>query len=203
VPSSIDLQPEVVGLLTPDQAAAYSRPFRHDWSYIHARGLAVGAEGIRLFDPNVDDNIFGLPRGYEQFLPAVILAVEHERSVRGSLLVRDALLTVRQWPVAAGYSQHGSEATELHRDISGSDGSGRFYTTSDRYPTQYFPKIDSTPETPDTIYINDKGELDRVDPLPYQVVHASAMTYHRSQIIPEGGVKTFLRLAFEYEPFVS
>lgn len=198
--NAFDSQPELVGTLTPGQARIFSQPFEHDWGYVDNRGLLVGCEAIRLLDPSIEDNIFGVPRGYEQFLPAIAIAVEHEQRARHpSLILSEALLTIRQGEVRPGWSQQGPTVESLHRDIDGKSGLGRLYTLSDFYPTQYFPQIASTPETPGSILISDADKQGCVEFSPYDIVHASAMVYHRSPQIPEGGMRTFMRLAFNYK----
>jgi hypothetical protein len=196
----IGLQPEVVGRLNPDEATAFSRSFESPWRYVKELGVFEGNESVRLLVPNINDNPYGVPFGYEQFLPAIGIAVRHEQGVRGLLIPNKAVLTVRQSMVRPGHSQQGGPACLVHRDINGRSGPARFYTVSDRYPTQYFPEIPSTAKSAGEIALTEAEERSAIEFDPYTVVHASAMVFHRSQTIPEGGLRTFLRLTFTYDP---
>lgn len=206
--SEIPLRPSCVGTLNPQEAAAFSQPFEHNWGYVKRRELLVGSQDIRLLDPNVQDNPYGVPLGYEQFLPAIALAVEHERQARGSRVVSDALLTVRQWPVAPGRNQQGGPNAQLHRDLDGKTGQGVFYTVSDAYPTQYYPQFASSALTPNIIQRHDIEDLPHVEFAPYDVACASGMVYHRSQPVPKPAdgapavpiTRTFMRLVYMYAP---
>lgn len=196
---SIETYPTVVGRLSDEEAQNFSRPFRHQWATLRAADMLEGAEKIVL-SRTLEDEQFGLPETYAQFVPAIGIAVAHERAVRHDLSLRHAHLTIRRWQVDAGNSQQMHTATGFAHQDSRGERPERFYTVSDKQTTQFFPDI---PPLPALIgrgpEVQIAADQPYVDFKPYDVVHASALTYHRSPPMLRSGVRTFLRLTFQYE----
>lgn len=195
---SIETYPRAVGRLSEDDAQAFSHPFRHEWAKIGAMGMLAGADKIALSHA-LEREGFGLPKPYAQFLPAIGITVSHERAVRQDLVLRQAILTIRQWPVAEGKPQQGGRIDRAHQDSDGTCPE-RFYTVSDKQTTQFFPGIPPLPAGPGMgTEVELAEDQPYVDFEPYDIVHASALTYHRSPPMLQSGIRTFMRLTFQYE----
>jgi len=196
--SAIDIYPVSVGSLSDPEKADFSLPFRNDWDYVHAANLGVNADGILLPAPALETATFGLPDSYRQFFPAIQLAVAHERDARQQLVLDRAVLTIRQWFVRRNNSQQNQDRIhEAHQDGDGRTPE-RFYTVADTASTQYFPSLVPHKGNRGSVRVGKHEPL--VEFRPYDVIHASAQTYHRSPPMPRDGRRTFMRLSFKYNP---
>jgi len=190
---SIATYPELVCTLDDHEQQEFSKPFHHDWEILKAANLFLGIEEIAIRPIE-----FWLPESYVQFFPAIALAIRHERAVRGDLALDETLLTIRQNQVSRGRSQQQVGTRYAHQDSDGKRPE-RFYTISDNQSTHYYPEIPPLPAATPSGGQAEVTDRPYVAFDAYDLVHASALTYHRSPPMPEGGMRTFLRLTFKYE----
>jgi hypothetical protein len=188
--------PEVVGTLDPSEAAAFSQDFYNDWDTIPPNQRLISAEDILLFDRDTEQAGILVPVTHEQFLPAIKIAVEHERTVRAERKLIDAILTTRQSVAQPGRSQQGDFGTIVHRDSAQPDD---FYTVSDTNPTQYYPDIVSTRDSRGSITLSEEEVQQGIAFKPFDIVRASTMMYHRSPTVTIATRRTFMRLVFHYD----
>jgi hypothetical protein len=130
--------PEKIGSLSPAETVAFSQPFQHNWEATDTVHRRIGEDGLMMQNANT---VFTLPPTYEQFLPALQLAMDHELSVRGFRQVMRSVLTARQSEIRAGLSQQdGFLKMRAHQDLRSTIPS-LFYTISDICPTDYLPTL--------------------------------------------------------------
>lgn len=191
--------PESIGRLSGEEASKFSADIQYMQKY-----FMLGSE---LADTGADwpdcleGSKFIAEESTAQFLPAIAMAVKHERDARQHRVLRSALLTIRQGVVLAGSAQQfGASDRVLHRDINGLEGEARMYVVSDINPTQFFPDITSVPgATSEHMLPSTQTEIGSIAFAPYEVVHASGMVYHRSPTMAETRKRTFMRLTYKYE----
>lgn len=196
---AVEVRPFVVGQLSSEQALAFSGEFYHDRNSLLLHDMLADNDSLYLPDLIEADLPDDVRADYAQFLPALAIAVKHESATRGSLMVTDRILTIRQGHVEAGESQQGIRGREYHRDARGPKDVRRIYCVSDVVPTEYFPDIPSTAATPDRDFFSERDEVSPVSFEPFQIVHSSGMTYHRSPEMFVAGLRTFLRLTYYYK----
>jgi hypothetical protein len=190
------IYPEVVGTLTPNEATAFSQDFSADWDAIPVDQRIISAADILLFSGDTEHKGISLPVTHEQFLPAVQIAVEHERTVRGERRLTDAILTARQFVVEPGWSQQGKFGTTVHTDSPYSDS---FYNVADTDPTQHYPDIVSTRNSNGHITLSEEEVQKGIAFNPFDIVWTSTNIYHRSPPVAVATRRTWLRLVFHYD----
>ncbi len=173
----------------------FSGDFRCEREDILPRQRLITTDDILLFDRHTEPEGIILPEAYSQFLPVVHRAVTHEKTVRGNRQLRRVTVSVRQFVIQPGQSQLGDLGNEVHRDGEELDF---FYNVSDTHPTQYYPHMASTPDTPNRIKLTDEKIRQGIAFGPFDIVWASSRMYHRAVPVTVATRRTSFRVAFNY-----
>jgi hypothetical protein len=190
------IYPEVVGTLAPNEAAAFSQDFSANMDAIPVDQRLLSATDLLLFSGDTEHKGILLPVTHEQFLPAVTIAVEHERTVRKGRRLIDAVLSARQSIVEPGWSQQGKFDLIAHRDNPYDDS---FYSAADTDPTKYYPDIPSARNANGNKRITEEEMQRGITFNPFDIVWTSTNIYHRSPTVAVATRRTFLRLVFHYD----